>query len=373
MINTLEEISKNLKLFETMAPYPLNPFWGHMMPDMDDEFWDKKIDHQNLCKQKLVFFSGPSRNGNHLLHSMMDNHPQLCRLPGEDSFLPALFNDMVHTPGKAIRKLRSQSNVEYILNLTGYGQNKWKALGKMFSEKYVQKTRVWAGVQKKQEFVSDYQDTVVPVEYSAFESQLYEMAEKLRGVGFLDLFKIYIDSLMMLDPEYTDRTGIPIYAGSGLRPELYYLFDVMENVKCIVPIRPFETYYFSFIKGKFKTEEIQPELIAEAWDHWKCKVFDYLLLKYWYPEKICIINFVHLIKNTEQTSKEICRFLDIDFSETCLVPTAMGCPTKGNSSFPKREEDRGRFYQSGLKKVLPEKFYPNEYNKLWNCVGRLSL
>lgn len=372
-VNSLERIRENLKNFDRLAPYPLEPFWGHMMPDFGaDPYWGKgslPLDRY----QQVLFVSGPGRNGNHLVHSMLDDHPELPRIAGEDSFIAAFFNDLIHQGPQALERLRGEGNVDYILNLSGYGCNKWKLTARSGAQGN-RKTDVWSGVHGATPFVHDYQDTLVSVDYEAYESRLCELAPEIRKAPtFVDVFWMYLEASRELDP-LKRKTTIPyLCVGSGLRAEMEFLCSRVPKIFCVAPIRPFENFYFSFAKGRKKSDQITPVLLQEAWEHWWHKVVDYLVLKKEYPDMICLVNFQHLINDPEATAREICRFLRIDYSDTCLTPTTMGVPTKGNSSFPKTEAERGKFYKESLERNLPKRYWPDLYRPLWKMVSELAV
>ena len=148
MINALTDITSTLQCFDSLMPYPMTSCWAHMMPEVaGDPFWVSEEKH--IFHHPLIFISGPLRNGNHLIHSMFDNHPDLCRLPGENSFLSAFFNDLVQDKQKSMRALRGEATLSYITHLSGYGHNKWKAVSEYASHEPVVQTKVWAGVKKK--------------------------------------------------------------------------------------------------------------------------------------------------------------------------------------------------------------------------------
>jgi hypothetical protein len=372
-VNTQETILKAVSDFDALAPRELEPFWGHMMPELKGGFWGpaKQTPHK-----PVLFVSGPGRNGNHLVHSMMDNHPQVARAGGEDAFLAAFFNACVQDQEAAIEKLRGPQNIEAILDWSGHGFNKWKLTAEMSREGNVRETKTWAGVHDKVHFVSDYQDTAVSVDYESYEKRLRELAEPIRRAEtFVDIFWMYLDAVSRLDAAAKQDLRFPyIYVGSGMRAEMKFLLSRGAPLKCVAPIRPFETFYYSFAKGRMKSDEqIDQEILQLAWDHWHHKAIDYMLLKKQYPEAICLVNFTHLIENPEATAREVCRFLQLDFSDACLTPTSMGIPTKGNSSFPKPEEKRGTFYKESLTRKLDSKYWPELYPGLWKMVERLAV
>ncbi|MDD5069561.1 MAG: hypothetical protein PHV17_02435 [Candidatus Omnitrophica bacterium] len=373
MVNSLEIIRENLKRFDKLSPYSLKSFWS--MPDLgDDPYWGRGIDEPSSSVSAL-FISGPSRNGNHLIHSMMDNHPQLPRVPGEDSFLGDIFRDLHKDPFRVKQRLESKGNVEYILNCNGCGHDKWRLLSEISRQTSSGKAAIWSGTQQPGKgYALDYQDTIVKLDYSAYRSRLEEQAQAIRQAAtFMDVLWIYLEALTYLDPLRRENKISYMLVGSGMRAETNFVISRTNRLKCLVPIRPFESYYHSFVKGQLRSSGIRPEYIQEAWEHWWHKVVDYLILKQKYPDSICLINFNHVLEYLAPTAKEICRFLDIEYDNSCLVATSMGHQVKGNSSFPKDEEHRGLFYKTGMKKILPKEYWPQLYPKLWDMVSKLAI
>lgn len=372
MINSNSAVITALGRFDEMSPYPLVPFWD--MPDFgDDPFWGKS-QRDTADTPLTLFISGPSRNGNHLIHSMLDNHPDLPRAPGEDSLLPAFFDEARRDPSEARRMLTGADNLDWMLSLTGFGENKWKDLYELQSIPPEQRQNVWAGVQDGNKFAADYQDTVVSINYPGFLKALDAAAKEIRNAPtFVDAFNLFLDTLVHLDHQPRGTRYKRLLVGSGMRAEIAFLLPRTNKLHVVTPIRPFENYYYSFAKGRMKTEEIQPDVLKEAWEHWLHKTVDYLLLQRTYPDRVRLINFVHVIRESAATAEQICDFLKIVCTESCFTPTAMGTPTKGNSSFPKGEERRGQFYSSGLDRNLPQEFWPELYPALWRMVEAMSI
>ncbi len=373
MINRLETIKDNLASFDSLSPYPLRPFWD--MPAFDDDpFWGPGLCEASSSKTLLVV-SGPARNGNHLLHSMLDDHPQLPQSPGEDSFLAAFFEDVRRDRDEARRKLTGPDNVDYVLSLSGFGHNKWKTRYEMSRDTAGQTTSIWAGIQDGvRTSVADYQDTMVAVDYPAYESCLLEHAEVIRRAPtFMDALWLYLDAFARLDPERRTGRFSHLYVGSGMRAELKFVLDRSDRVRCVTPVRPFESYYYSFARGRAGSDAVTEDVLHEAWEHWWHKVVDYLLLMREFPDRLGIVSFVHLVEEPEASSREICRLLDIAYDDSCLTPTSLGRTTKGNSSFPKEEHDRGRLYKTPLERSLPQAHWPELYPALWRMVSKLSI
>ena len=234
---------------ETLAGLNLPPFWLSESPAFDDDpYWGVQAESLG---GKALFVSGPSRNGNHLIHSMLDGHPDLCSVPGEDSFLTAFFQDLVDDRETALARLRGRDTVEYILHLTGWGINKWKSLWEL--EQKGGKTNMWSGIQPQgQGYVTDYQDTVIHVDYPAYEARLREQTPAIRKAStFIAVLWLDMDALRLLAPRQGGKICPYCWVGSGMRRARGFLFPRTPLICCIAPLRPFETFNFSFAKGTF--------------------------------------------------------------------------------------------------------------------------
>ncbi len=352
----------------------LTPFWLTETPsiDEDDPFWGKPGNTEGWGE--ALFVSGPSRNGNHLVHSMLDGHPEIGKVPGEDSFLAAYFQDLFEDREMALERIRSEKNVEYILQLTGWGINKWKEL--WILNRQGGKSSVWSGIQPEGEgFVTDYQDTVIPIDYWAYERKLRQRADEIRTAKTLvEIVWIYMDALSQLATNPHGGTYPYCWVGSGMRRELGFLMPRIAAMVCVAPLRRFDSYYFSFAKGRYQTSSVKKHVLKDAWQHWLHKTIDYLLLKKRYGERVILVNFDDIIKSPEQTAFNLCHALKIPFDPCLLIPTSLGNPTKGNSSFAQSEEVRGTFYKDSLKRNLLEpNNVPPQFSAIWKIVESVTL
>ena len=91
-------------------------------------------DNRNTTETLLVV-SSPSRMGNHLIMSVLDNHPDLPRIPGEDGFLSFAFQHANYDYHKFVSSLRSSDNIEYITHLAANGEfDRWGVYKKLFND-----------------------------------------------------------------------------------------------------------------------------------------------------------------------------------------------------------------------------------------------
>ena len=116
MVNSPEVIESNIKRFGEIYSSELTPFWEPISFPKETFFNLSEIVDKSSNKGKLLIISGPSRNGNHLIHSLLDNHPNLARLPGEDSIINALFPMLSEDPVKILSILRSDECVDFLIN-----------------------------------------------------------------------------------------------------------------------------------------------------------------------------------------------------------------------------------------------------------------
>ena len=161
---------------------------------------------------------------------------------------------------------------------------------------------------------------------------------------------------------------------SGLRRELFFLFERTNNIKCITPIRRFETFYHSYARSRFKTEDVEQNVLDELWEHWRHKTIDYLLLKKNYPDKIHLVRFENLIQHTEKTIGSVCKKLNIEIEHISTIPTTLGIKNKGNSSFAKTNNFKGKVFSEPLQSKFHKKvILPKEYYEILDLLNEFAI
>ena len=306
---------------------------------------------------------------------MIDGHSQIEDHPGEDDFLRTIFSNLKKNENQTIKKMKSKNNLNYFLKLSGQpgfkkniGFDKWKKLYKLDVQN--KKMNFWSGNQPESEgHVQDYQDLVPKINYGLFHKSLKKNLNKknfnLKKKNFFDYFYNYLEASRKLSQKtYKLKKNVKYtyrITGSGLRRDLFFLFERCENIICLCPIRKFETFYFSYTKSRFKHTEIKQKELNEFWEHWRHKVVDYLILKEKYPKKIFFIKYEDLINNKNKTIKKISNLLGVKSEKIMKVPTILGKLSLGNSSFKKTKDYAGKVYRDPLKRQLPKKILPKEY------------
>ena len=316
--------------------------------DLKDNFFWENIDPFK-DNEKILFLSGPGRNGNHLLISLLDNHPEIPFSPGEDDFLRTFLCDINLNERETLNKIRNKTtNLEYVLNCSGqpgYNDNKrfnkWLHVSKLYKDKqYNYFSNNHSGLQANGSgHIKDFSDVVPDIDYNQFKMSLAnDLLDSNNYSNFYTLFRAYLKNLNKLINHNKNKnlSYDYIYTGSGLRRELFLLLANSNKITCLTPIREFESFLPSFL-ARFKLKDINQEYLNLAWEHWRHKTIDYLKLQKKYPNNLFIIKFEDLINNMEVILNKISTILNIKFDKCMLNPTFIGKNTQGNSSFYKKK------------------------------------
>lgn len=358
MTNSIGDFQEYLKDYLT--------FYHECLIPKHDFFTSEK--NRNNTDEFIVV-SSPSRMGNHALLSMLDSHPEIPRVPGEDSFLRHTFFQCSDDLQAYLTRIRGADNVEFIRMLSSFPAtvDKWEEVKKTYVSQV--QPKVYAGIQypTNRLVVTDYQDTLIDIQHDAYVDYLESVRRKIaESDNYSELFLIYLSALMQLDFEHSPGRFAGIYANSGMRRQCLWLCQNFANVKILTSIRRFETYAISHIRSRYKTVEFRPEYIKEAWDHWYHKVVDYYYIKSQYPEKIMLIPFEDISQQTQLVADHLADFLHVDFHPNMLKATIFGVETKGNSSKRKKKSDLGKFYTNFEK--MPEEYIPERARTLQNAL-----
>lgn len=315
---------------------------------------------------RLLMISSPSRMGNHLLLSILDNHPQLPRIPGEDGFLSFSFWQANYDLNRYLEHVRDRRDIAYIKRLsTNLFFDKWANLKQCYLQKNIPKTYSGVNIIDRPADI-DFKDTIYDVDYDTYNTTLSEGLKSIAPDSlFRDYLNLYTKALLKLDPARADNVaGVDGYISySGMRSQVRWVLDHYRQARLITSVRPFETYAISHIKSRNRDNAISDEGVQEAWEHWYHKTIDYFYLKATYPDQVCLVSFEDLTEHSEQVARGICHFLGIDFNGTMLTPSIFGIPVKGNPSQKQSGTPRGTFYKSEAK-LEPERI-PEDYFHLW--------
>tara|TARA_B100000886_G_scaffold22156_1_gene14085 strand:+ start:3183 stop:4289 length:1107 start_codon:yes stop_codon:yes gene_type:complete len=344
--------------------------------DTNFEFFNslKKLD------KRLIIISGPARNGNHLMISLFDGTKELPKIPGEDDTIRILFTQF-KTLGKHKFLKKLQKPFKTILNSSvqptegkkSFG-NKWKLLNEIKkTDKLFSKT---PGKKKPNTgHIIDYPNFKPKLNYKKFENQLKKNLEN-KDINFQNIFNSYLDaSSYLLNPKKKYKNYL--FASSGIRRELDYLCSKLDDIKIVVPIRNFESFYFSYSKSRFNSLEVNKIFFKDLWEHWYHKVNDYYVLNKKYPGKFIFVKYEKIIKNPKYL-KKVYKKLNLTFTKKNMVPTINNQKVYGNTSHVTDKNKFGRIYKSSLEneKMFDHKVFgknKSNYLKLKKQIEKLCI
>jgi len=352
----------DIELFKSLNKDYLTFYHELRVPQHEFFTSDYNIDESN----RVLAISSPSRMGNHLILSMIDNHPEIPRIPGEDGFLLFSFNQANYDLHHFLYKLLEEKNIDYMMKLgTNLAYNKWLLFKNNFINNEIPDNH--SGIDSlKAPAKIDYQGIIHDINYDAYKDIIRSKMEHLnKNQTFSYYFNVYLKALVKLDFDYkpNNHSYDSVICASGMRSQLRWLFDKYNNSKAIISLRPFGSYAISHIRSRYQTNDITDSLIKEAWEHWYHKIIDAFYLKVHYPENICLVSFEDMILKTETTAQAIAKFLNINFNKTMYEATIFGIKVRGNSSLKKDKSSEGKFYFSNEK--LDENKIPIDYYHLW--------
>ena len=340
-------------------------------PDLKNIFFQK---NKNLIKKisKTIIISGGARNGNHLVWSLLDGNKEIPFLPGEDTFLSQLFwksfNDI-----KKFKNNFLSDKFNYFMKLNGVSYDKWKRI----HQKKINNKKWAGGYYSISAPLKEFPDHDQKINYKGYSNYIKKNLKN--NFNFYDFFSLYLKAFSILSKKSNNKLKYKyIYAQSGLRRELLYLLKNNANIKCIVPIRKFETFYFSTTKTFFNSIKINKKYLNDAWERWFHKTNDYLYLKKKYPKKIILVKFEDLenIDTREKAMKNVCKKLNIKFQKINLIPTHFKKAVLPNSSFTTLYRKKNISYFKNIKNILNKKLIfpkgkiPKNYFKIYNLIEK---
>lgn len=338
----------------------------HELRSPKNNFFDIHSDFE----KPVYLITSPSRMGNHLIMSILDSHPNLPRIAGEDSFLASIFTKANYDISEITNNI---NNPDFFFKINFDGSNKWQ---KYFYNKNVNKK--YSGIKIKKELaLSDYKDLDIKIDYENYKKYFYNNFFD-NNKNFFDIFKLYLNAFNFLDKDFKNKEKNYLYSSgfcfSGMRSQSLWLLENNINVKIICSLRKFESYAYAHILSRYGIEFINDhKKINEAFEHWFHKCIDYIFLKTNYSDKFLLLDFEDLQNNLKLCSKILIKFLGIPYNKCLYQATSFGQENKGNPSNSNLNNIKGEFYQSYKK--ISKKFilnYQSKINVIWNEFQRLK-
>ena len=146
-----------------------------------------------------------------------------------------------------------------------------------------------------------------------------------------------------------------------------------ENIHCIVPIRKFESFYYTITKSYFGNSKLNQKKLNEAWEHWRHKVVDYLILKNRYPKNFHIVKFEDLTKRPLKIFKILLKKLDIREHTSQFKVSILVKRLKVIHHFLRRIKNKFGIYKAKYQNKLDKVELPKEYKKILNYIDKFSI
>lgn len=102
--------------------------------------------------------------------------------------------------------------------------------------------------------------------------------------------------------------------------------------RCVTVIREPAAWFASA-----RPWNVRFERLDRAIEYWRASVRSALELVRSEPDAILVLDFDALVRDTEQTMRDVAGFLGIGFDDVLTRPTMNGMPVRANSSFPSAE------------------------------------
>lgn len=326
---------------------------------LESSFWKNNF----KIKKKLILVSGLSRSGNHLLLSILDGHPDINFCAGEDGMLFNIFSLAKKYGPKNIEKKIKKLDEKFYLKLSGckinnekiYLFDKWLKVKNLKRNSKINHS----GTQgQNYTAILDYKNTIPKLNHKGFKIFLKKNNKQFKNI--FEFIFYYLDGKKKLFNEVNYKKKFYCYAHSGMRREVNFLLKNNLNVKNIVPFRDFKSFYFSYLKGIYKTETLSTRTLNDIWENWRHKMIDYLLLKKKYPKNIILVSYEDLVKEPLKTINKILKSLELS-SLKKIETTTLGKANYGNSSFSIDKIEPGKIYKRKNKKNLTNNQLPREY------------
>lgn len=336
---------------------PKNPFF-----DLD----------ANASNERLMVVSSPSRMGNHLLMSMLDGHPELPSVPGEDGFLLFSFMMANYDVRELISCFKHGDVAANMMNLASNGGgSKWQQFSQLNAENI--KEQKYSGVGSgSTSAVVDFEGVVFDINAADYASFLKsELAKLQKDSVFNDFLVTYTRALGKLNPKPNNTSYDSYLVHGAMRTQLLWLCETMPSTKIMMSVRAFPSYLQSHVKSRYGDVEYTDELVKEAWEHWFHKVIDAVYLRLHYPDQVGLVTFEDLIGDQDTCQKAMCGFLEIQHAESMNVATIYGNSVKGNSWKSRNGKQSGGFYKPAAIEYDVE--LPKQANEIWSLVQLAKL
>jgi len=257
-------------------------------------------------KENGVFIGGHRKNGTTLLTAILDNHPELFVYPYETHFWYGFFP--IYSEGNYSFEEKKQRVKDYVFFSLRQTIEKWMKLKeKNLKISYKELNKIFDDrVSNSNRTTKDFLDAII-----------FSAREILPDNNYNN-HKIWIEKC----------TGSDIFANE--------IFNMYDKAKFIHILRDPRDNWAVIKKGWNKhyhtqydsIERLMRSVIDRNYIQQKMAIDN---VSIYGKEKYLIIKYEDLVIETDQTIKEVCRFIGIDHGQINLEPSFCGIPWLGNS------------------------------------------
>ena len=269
-----------------------------------------------------TFICGHPKSGTSLLAALFDSHPQLLVYPEETLFFRKLLPKMLDSP----KQERIQDAKDWMLRIFHWDPNHPHPTQKDFPG------RDYSGIG-----------------YDAV-SQVFDELVKSSLTREVDLLPCAVIAYGKASQDLTEKTARWVEKSPYNEEYSSLIFNSWPAAKCIHIIRDPRDNYASYMR---KHADWTPEVFAFSW--LRSTRTGIQNLRFYGPKRYKIVNYEALVRQSEETLRDLAMFLGIEIDDTMLNPTRAGQAWQGNSMFGDRfngisESSVGRF----RKNLAPE-------------------
>jgi hypothetical protein len=246
--------------------------------------------------QRAGFIAGPAKSGTTLLVSLLDGNPELLVFPAETAYFPTV-------------------------------RTKWAPRGRRAQFDYLTKesfARVLFGAPPRPGKHS-YSDFPKQAFLERFEQTAFDPSNNDR-----DLLVLMIESYAAVRGIDSSRIKRWIEKTPANRDHLGAILSRFPRAKILLTLRDPRAIMAAQIalERRRRTGRFSIYYVAA---HWRKAARLALQIRRGSPPGL-VVQYERLVSETEQTMREICAYLGVDFSPEMLAPTKAGQPWAGNSA-----------------------------------------
>jgi len=268
--------------------------------------------------KKFIHIGGDSRTGGSLIARLFDGHPGILSYPFENEFFTSRNHELINFDDyRATGQFSELEKEEVVLKIKKFADDV------LTSKQFYDEGKIEFNYERFKKLLNDYIDSK-----HAGDGEIFNAVHKA-------FFKEFVPSL-----EFESSDGVCNHCSRTFLGNLDSFFTIFKNGIFLHTIRDaksvsasMKNYYF-LITGKPATQ-LPEGFVKTLLDRWLLALYVGLNNQRKYGSKYILVSYRKLVKNPEKYLKELCKKLEIPFSQDMLTPKFGKTTWSGNSSFGK--------------------------------------